>query len=213
MSLHKYDPDSVDITADDLGLGDVDNTSDADKPVSTAQATAIALVGRSFIEDATVADVTDIVNTTTEKTAASLTLVGGSVAAGDVVRLVVIGDLLNNSGGAVLYTFRCKIGTTTALATAAGSFASNANRRKVRIEFEILMETATAQRCSGTMHVGLSGSTFAAFQSANSAVGYGTAAENTATDKAIALTVQMDTAALLADFVPHGSWLHVLKKN
>ena len=36
-------PETSAVTKDDLGLGNVDNTSDVNKPVSTAQATAIAL--------------------------------------------------------------------------------------------------------------------------------------------------------------------------
>ena len=59
------------LNAADVGLGNVDNTSDANKPVSTAQATAIAAkVGsdgsvKNWIAVATVADLPTVGDATT----------------------------------------------------------------------------------------------------------------------------------------------------
>ena len=59
------------LSASDVGLGNVDNTSDANKPVSTAQATAIAAkVGsdgtvKNWVAVATVADLPPVGDATT----------------------------------------------------------------------------------------------------------------------------------------------------
>ncbi len=43
MAQQKIQPAQVTISKSDIGLGSVDNTADTAKPISTAQATAIAL--------------------------------------------------------------------------------------------------------------------------------------------------------------------------
>lgn len=158
---------------------------------------------------------TTIVNTTTETDAVSLTLPAGVVAAGDIVRLTVWADQLNNSGGAVTYTYRLKIGATTALTTSAMSIGSNANRIKgVSIRCDILIESATAQRVRGEL-LGSARTTDTwpiAASVVVAATGYGVAAEDTTSAKTIKLTVQMGTANSLADFVVHGATLEIVKK-
>lgn len=53
-----------------------------------------------------------------------------NVKAGDVLKLTVYGDHLNNSGGSTTVGFNVVIGATTAIAIAALTNATSANRRR-----------------------------------------------------------------------------------
>lgn len=152
-------------------------------------------------------------NTTAETDVVSLTLPGGSVAAGDLVRLVVAASILNNSGGAVNYTFRLKIGTTTVLATSAYSASASASRRSVTLVANVVVESTAAQRAGAVLVIG--GPAAAAGWGTQSQVnvGHGAAAEDTATDKAVKLTVQMGTASASAEFVAHAAALELIRKR
>lgn len=152
-----------------------------------------------------------VVNTTTETAVIDYSLAGGTVAAGDTIRVIVWASSLNSSGGAVDYTFRFKIGTTTVLASAAQSVATNANRRRFRAVFEIKIESTTAQRMIGDIRGSAASANTLDQPLGISLVGYGTAAENTATAKAIQLTVQLGTAHASAEFVLHAFDLELLK--
>lgn len=93
----------------DVGLGNVDNTSDANKPVSTAQQAALdAKEGLVSIARATGAAVA--VNSTSVVNMASVT---NTVAAGDTFEFYLDGYVLNNSGATRTYTIRVTIGATT----------------------------------------------------------------------------------------------------
>lgn len=52
LAFKNYIADGIEVTADSIGLGNVDNTSDADKPVSTLQAAADAAVLAAAIQRA-----------------------------------------------------------------------------------------------------------------------------------------------------------------
>lgn len=144
-----------------------------------------------------------VVNTTVETDLFSLTLPGGLVAAGDRILVTMIGDQLNNSAGTVTYTYRFKIGATTVLATAAISFGTSANRRRWTATAEIAIESATAQRVGALLSVSDANApnwdTVSGTTPFNPFVGSNTSAEDTSTDKAVVLSVQMGTASASAD--------------
>lgn len=145
-----------------------------------------------------------------EQTLASFTLPGGLIVVGDVLRFTAMGDLLNNSGGAVTYTWRFKIGTTTVLVTSALSIGTNANRLTWKVDADIHFPTTATERvCAQILATGQGTAQWKtlAIAATVSAVGYGTASEDTATDKAVALTCQMNTSNASADVILHAAAL------
>jgi hypothetical protein len=156
---------------------------------------------------------TPVVNTTAQTDLVSLTLPGGLVAVGDVVRFRAMGDILNNSAGAINYTMRLKFGSTTVFTTSATSLSISANRRKFFVDAEIIIESTTAQRLASILRTSnAGGDTWGTDTTSLSATGSGFAAEDTATAKAVALTVNMSVADLLADARCIGASLTHLRK-
>lgn len=170
---------------------------------------------RSYVLAESHADVS-VVNSTTETAVVDLTLPAGVVAAGDHLRLVVWGDMLNNSGSAVNLTNKMKFGTTTVHSMAAISVAASANRRSISLVWDILVESTTAERC---MLTSFFGSASSATWPTGGTAGlvpqlsiYGTAAEDTSSTKAVQYTAQLGTAVATADVVIHGAVLELIKK-
>ena len=161
----------------------------------------------------TVADVS-VVNTVTEGDLVSLTIPAGVVAAGDMVRITVGGDSLQNSGANVDYTYRFKLGATTVLATAVVAVTATASRRNWRCVVEIVFVTAASERVSAAFS-GSGGQTdtwkSGATTFPSGATGYGTAAVDTASAVVAKLTVQMGTANANADAVAHHAIMELIR--
>lgn len=83
----------------------------------------------------------DIVNTVAETDLLNdeITIPANAISTNRVLRLVLLGDYLNNSGSAQGITWRLKLGASTILGNAqsATQFASSANRRWARFTVEI----------------------------------------------------------------------------
>lgn len=105
---------------------------------------------RSITLDSKIAT-TAIIGTAAESTFGTLTIPQGAPAAGDVIRGSFGGAITNDSGGAVTYIIRLKVGASTILASTAISMATNANSRIFKIEFEIVIQSATAQRTTSEL--------------------------------------------------------------
>lgn len=154
------------------------------------------------------------VNTTTETAAASLTLPAGAVAAGDLVRLTLFGDYLNNSGGSVNYTYKVKVGATTVMTSTTSTIPTTANRAKYKATVDIMIVSTTAQRVSALVNsTGAAATGFDVITASRCMVGYGTSAEDTSSSKTIQFTVTLNTANALTDFVCHAATLEVIKKR
>lgn len=212
------DPDQIIVSANDL-LG---NLTSAVEYINAAP-TQIRVTGNLGVADDTVTrsrvlarTLTDVsvANTVTETDLVSLTIPAAAVAAGDLVRLTVSGDALNNTGLGVDYTYRFKLGATTVLATAAVSVAAATNRRTWRLVVDIVFPTTASERVSAAFQG--SGSQTDTWKSGattfpSGATGYGTASESAVTALTAKLTVQMGTAAANADSVAHHAVLELVR--
>lgn len=152
-------------------------------------------------------------NLNTEQTLASLTLPGGLVAAGDIVKLICFGDLLNNSGSSITYTPKVKIGATTVLTGGASTVTASATRRSWKLEVECMVAATNAERVIGKLTFGgLLTSTFSNGGLLSRWDGYGTAAEDLTADAAFVFTNQMGTANASADMILHAAYLQHVPK-
>lgn len=151
------------------------------------------------------------VNTTSETVVATVA-VPTTVEAGDLLRFVAVGDMLNNTGGGVNFTFKSILGATTVLTTPATSLATGANRRQWRLSGEVLANATNDERLNFNLFItnaastGWVGGAGAQFQAR------GTATEDLTAGKNLQLSVTMGTASASADFVCHESWLELVKR-
>ncbi len=220
------------ITKAHVGLGNVDNTSDVNKPISTATQTALdaklakpsnpaatsavtvaanGTVGTSSLSEILASSAPTIspgvVNTTTETAIASLTVTAGQVVAGDMVVLDVTWDVRNNSAGSVNYTYRFKVGAVTIATAGAVALGANANRASAKGRFYVLLPTLSTPRVWGGYEASAQvGSGFGGITTAHSGVlAPATPSVDFASDVTIQLTCQMGTADAAADFRPAGA--------
>lgn len=150
-----------------------------------------------------------------EQTLATLVWPAGIVAAGDILRFRAYGDMLNNSGSPVTYTWRFKIGGTTVLATTATSFSASASRHKWSVDLDINAVSASSQRVGGTgliISSGASDTWAAGASAAQFFVPYGTAAEDSSAALNVILTCQLGTSVSTADVILHAASLTLVKK-
>lgn len=140
-----------------------------------------------------------VVSSTSDTTLATLA-VPTTVAAGDVLELVVAGDQLNNIGSNANYTYKIKLGATTMLATNALATSTNANRRAFHCRALIdVIVAASDQRITATMIQGGATAGAIAF-GATVAAGRGTAAEDLTAGKNLLFTVTLGTSDATIDF-------------
>lgn len=135
-------------------------------------------------------------NTTTITPVATLTIPGGELVAGDAVRMFVMLEQTNNSGGTVTCLLRAKFGSTTIL-TLASTFnmGSSANKAHPWVELDLFIETTTAQRLSGRLDLSfVSSATWPRASSTDIGSGYGVATEDTSTAKDLVVSVEMGSA-------------------
>lgn len=90
----------------------------------------------------------DVVNTITETDLASISLLANSLGSKNGLRLVMIGDYLNNSGVAANLTIRAKLGATTIATTGAISMAASATRRRILVVVELMAKGTTATQAA-----------------------------------------------------------------
>ena len=102
---------------------------------------------------------TEAVSTTTETSAYSFTVAGGTLSTTNALRITVLGDFLNNAGaGAQSVTVKIKYGTTIIGTYTLGAVASIATRYPWRIEQELSAANATgAQYGAGHATLGSPG--------------------------------------------------------
>jgi len=131
-----------------------------------------------------------------ENTLFSFSVPGNLLQVGDVLRFHAWGRLLtNNTGAATNYVWRMKFGAATPHQTPNVAYADSSLQRAWIIDYSMVVESSTAQRHNILMvgtATGVDGQGWAAFGTGETFLGYQSSAENTATAKTLALTVQMD---------------------
>jgi hypothetical protein len=112
-----------------------------------ALATAAVVYARDVTSQA-------VTNTTTETTVFTTTIAAGDLSTNRQLRLTVIADYLNNTGGQESFTVRVKYGGTT-FAALSHTVAVDANRRGMRVDFIISAgNSASVQYAAASMDVG-----------------------------------------------------------
>lgn len=147
-----------------------------------------------------------VVNTTTETALASLTVPAAQLLAGDRLVFDLAWDILNNSGSAVTYTYRLKVGATTVGTSSALSIGASAQRAGIRGRFIIALPALNTPRVWGDFVGGFAGGGFTGMNTSNS--GVLTPAEPSvdfSSDVVVQLTCQMGTASASADFRLHAA--------
>lgn len=97
------------------------------------------------------ASVVDIVNTAAETNIFSFTIPAGTIGNTGLVKIIVTGSYLNNSGSDDQYDIRLKLGGTTIWQDSSGTQSTSANRRPVYLELYIKNNnSASSQKVGGT---------------------------------------------------------------
>lgn len=152
---------------------------------------------------------TSVVSTITETDIYSFTL-PTDLAAGDYLRLTLMGDFFNNKGSTGTVTTRLKLGSTTMLASAGQSLVSNANRGRWMAIYDLAVAVAASeQRVAAIVMAGTQSAT--ATLNANTTgytlAGYGTAAEDLTSAKALKVTIELNVSDANFDFRRHAAIL------
>lgn len=134
-----------------------------------------------------------------------ITIGAGEMSTNKIARVILVGDYLNNSGGAVTLTVAIKLGATTLYKDVSGSIEQSADRRALRIEFEIAnLGAANSQWMGGKVFLGHPGATTNGIGDLLFLSGApdemvmpvaGSSAEDTASSKALVVTVQHSASA------------------
>ncbi len=162
------------------------------------------------VVDATTTSVL-VVNSTTESQVVGLTLPGGYVGVGDLIRLSAVGSTLNNTGANVTYTHRLKFGGVTLLTTAATSMSSSTARRPLILEMAMCVRSlSSSQPVFARLTHGSSGTTWQA--PLTTLIGQATAAADLSVNQAVEVTTQMGTASASAEVEVLASMLEVVRR-
>lgn len=98
--------------------------------------------------------VQEVANTLTETTVFSTTVTGGDLSTNRQLRLTLVGDYLNNTGGQENFSVKVKYGGTTFF-HGSHLLSNNANRRGMRLDFLLTAGNAsTVQYATGSLDVG-----------------------------------------------------------
>lgn len=144
-----------------------------------------------------------VANTAAETTLGSFYL-PEYLQGGDLLDFKFYGQILNNSGAAVKYTWKLYVGATAALTTSAFEAGTAASQRQWSFNGNLYIPEAGSQEVAAV----LSGPSAAsasnmpiASTTATGAAGNGTAAEDLTRTKALRLTMTMSSASAEANCV------------
>lgn len=156
------------------------------------------------VHNRTVTDI-NISNSTTETTIYTTTIPAGTLGLYRGLRLKMFGTHDNDTGGSVSYTWNLKLGATT-IATTFNTIATDPANGWVCEAIILANASLTAQK--GMIHAIML--VTKATLDGESAIGIGTAAENSATDLTLAVTMTLGTASANATFGFRGAVLEYL---
>lgn len=143
----------------------------------------------------------NVVNTAAETTVFNYNIPAGQLGPSGCLRLRLVGDYLNNTGaGTPTLTLRIKLGATTIYADASAANANSASRRPFDLNIILANQDSNSSQVLGGYAL------FGAAGGATNGIGdfgtdeiqattplFGTAAINTTTDQAFAVTIQHST--------------------
>lgn len=142
-----------------------------------------------------------VANTVTETDIANFTTSAGQFVAGDEIAFDVDWDVVNNSGGSIVYTWRLYVGST--VKTFAPSYGTSAQAAGHSARFRIALATLSDPRLSGTLLAGFAGSGFTGLNAGASGVlDPASATADFSGAVTIKLTGQMGSANSSASFRP-----------
>lgn len=145
--------------------------------------------------------VAEVVSTTAETTVYTYSVAGGTLGTTKALRLTLIGDFLNNTGGAVVVTIRVKYGATTVCDFGGISATTSASRRNVRVEVNLsAFNSTSAQVAVGSAWLSPAGGSGTVTLHAVSGTAGTAATEDSTASKAFAVTVELDTSSASASF-------------
>lgn len=135
---------------------------------------------------------TDVVSSSTKTTVYTFSVPGGTLSTNKVLRLTAIGDYLNNTGGADIFTMTVEYGATILL-TYSLNMGANASRRDLQFHAMLAAANATsAQTCGGTAWLGSVGAAAGTMIAPGSNLfsGINTATEDSTAAKTFKVTFQ-----------------------
>lgn len=147
---------------------------------------------------------TPVVNTVTKTTLETFTLNGGTLGATSHMHCFYYGDLLNNSGGAIIYTWEWDLGSV-ALSNHTGqvSIATSASIRQWTITIDLFTNGAqNAESINWHQNIGTAAGNTGDVQAPSFPAldgGYSQATVDTSTNQTVALKVTMGTASASAN--------------
>ena len=192
------------IAAGAVGAGEIANGS-----VGVAELASAARYPLNWNADATTQD---LQNSATVGTLVNFQIDGGLLATRDRLRLTVIGDVLYNANTAHTLTLLLKFGTTTVLSMTGLAFGSlSASRRAWTAAFDIFAETTNAQKVGGGIIFAAAAAAGVMALTSSELSGYGTAAEDTSTAKALRLDAQWSNASANNSFRVHAVMVEIVK--
>ena len=141
-SLSLLGSGNIDLTKSDVGLGNVDNTSDANKPVSTATQTALNAKQDKVIKQG----YTTLTGVTGTQVLASLLIPADWIAGGDGIEIVVVPNKSTTASAVnfLLYHDTTVNGTTNAISTATSLTTS---QRMAFIQRIMSLNSTTLYNC------------------------------------------------------------------
>ena len=152
-------------------------------------------------------------STTGESALLAGVIAGGTLAASDIIRMRAWGRILgNNTGAATNWVWRIRFGASIIHQTPNIAYGDSSIQRAWIVDFSMVIQTTTAQASEVTQLVtatGQDGAGWAAFGTSETFLGYGNATENTAIDRTLQLTVQMDQSSANDYTDCRGGWIEV----
>lgn len=172
-----------------LVAGEPTELPDNDVPVAKIGGLVVPL-SSGYVLAQTATTVTAGPSSAAEVTLFTYALPAGLVAAGDVIRVILDGDLLQNTAAAQTITPRFKFGATTVFDGNTPTFTAAATRRKWHAEVEAVIGSTAEQRWKGSFN--LSQATSGAWTSLErNFSGAGITTEDTTAAKNIVFTTQL----------------------
>lgn len=144
---------------------------------------------------------TAVANTTTETTVFSQSIAGGVLGTTKALRLSLIGDYLNNSGGDSNFRVRVKFGATTVFDSGDAAMTASANTRGFKLDFMLSALNATNAQVGSCTVVIANATSATAGHAGGSDIfltlseTHATVAEDSTASKTLLVTLQHGTAA------------------
>ena len=150
----------------------------------------------------------EVVSSASETTVFTTTVSGGSLSTNKMIRVTLMGDLLNNSGGNRTLRLRLKYGSTTIFDSTAITVGSGATRGGVSLHAELSARGATNEQvCIGRAWVGQGSGVAGSAQTIAAGSGqlfhgqHNAIAEDSTGDLALAITAQLSASEATLSFV------------